>query len=423
MTHTATSGRVGIVLAGGASAILVARELLSLTGVAPIDTPSSSAGAIAAFAALAVGMALLAPRRRGVTVPTEQTPTRIIQPSARTVDDVRQLSEFAHALHKFLIATPMTEPQWPAFDQFVREAMAESFDALRIRAYLVTPGAEKLRPLSGGENRAGDIDLHSRGGLLGHVVSTGIAYYAFDKHHGELSHKLAESEQRWQIVWPIRDGHATVGVIAVGEAFRLAELSLGMRDLLQNMLSQTWMHVACRERLRIAEFTDKGSGVLTRRDFFDAAETAINGARDEREPVVVAVMTIEGLRRLDDHGAWDTRDQLIERIGRSLARHLRTDDVVGRFSDDRFAILLRRVDLALGKLIADKLLECVSGEVGAVQPNDPVMTRCGLVGNAAHDRTLDDMLIAAFSAAERAREQSLTVVSESHNTTLVGAGR
>lgn len=423
MTPNSGSSRIGVLLAGGASAILVARELLSLTGLAAIDTPMSSVGAIAAFAALATGVAMLAARRRGPAIIGSMLPQRVSRAPEAAGDGSRLLVEFAHALNKYFSTMPASEPQWPAFDQFIREALAESFDALRVRAYLVNHGVDKLRPLAGGDNRSGDIDLHARGGLLGHVVTTGIAYYGFDEHRGETSHKLAENERRWQIVWPIRDGHATIGVIAVGEPYRLAEMTPQGRELVQSLLTQTWMHVACREHLRVADFTDKGSGVLTRRDFFDAAESAICGAREECEPVVVAVMTIEGLRRLDDHGAWDTRDQLIERVGRSLARHLRADDVVGRFSDDRFAILLRRVDLALGKLIADKLLACAKTEVGSVKQDDPVTTRCGLVSNCGTQRTLDDMLIAAFASAEQAREQGLEVVSEGAGTGLVGAGR
>ena len=46
----------------------------------------------------------------------------------------------------------------------------------------------------------------------------------------------------------------------------------------------------------------------------------------------------------------------MRQIGLYMRRKLRSDDLVGRFSDDRFVAVLRRLDISLGTLIARKLL-------------------------------------------------------------------
>ncbi len=164
--------------------------------------------------------------------------------------------------------------------------------------------------------------------------------------------------------------------------------------------------MACLEQLRIAQRTDKASGLLTRTDFFDVASRALAASYAENEPVVLVTLALEGLRHLDDVGRWSDRDALVESAGARILSRTRTDDVIGRFSDDRFVLLLRRLDTALGRLIAAKIQNTIQDQLTQFdQTSEHLRVRVGLSGSGFQQRPLQTLLVRAFEAVELARKQ------------------
>jgi len=159
------------------------------------------------------------------------------------------------------------------------------------------------------------------------------------------------------------------------------------------------------DALAILQRTDRASGVLTRVDLTTQAEQVLAESATDCEPVIVAALSVEGVRRLDDSGEWDLRDWVMRQIGIQTRRKLRSDDLVGRFSDDRFVVVLRRLDIALGQLIANKLMAAVAEEMTS-QPvvHETISLRCGLTA-AGRDR-FDTALVRAFDALRLAREEN-----------------
>jgi GGDEF domain-containing protein len=150
---------------------------------------------------------------------------------------------------------------------------------------------------------------------------------------------------------------------------------------------------------------------LNRIDLTMRANRILDEAVAEREPTVVLALSIEGIRRLDDGGEWDLRNWLMQQIGLVMQRKLRADDLVGRFSDDRFVAVLRRLDTALGEVIAGKLLTAVTDKVGS-QPviKETISLRCGLA--ESRGERFDAILTRAFDALRVAREQYKILVVE-----------
>jgi len=296
---------------------------------------------------------------------------------------------------------------WNSFDQLVREMLTEQVGAVRVRCYQVLPGDQQFRSLSHG-GTSGDGKC-ARSGLLGHVATTGREFVAGDKAHGELVDQLAEDgEEPWDWVYPIREESQTVGLLAVGRLPPTTVLDDGRRKQLSTLITVFWKYVSCLERLGIAEKTDKASGLLTRSDFFASATRALGDSYKENEPVVVAVLTLEGLRRLDDLGRWSDHDALVENIGLLINRRIRTDDIIGRFSDDRFVLLLRRLDSSLGRLIAAKIQATAQEEIeqlGSV--GETLRVRVGLTGSGFRKESLEKLLVSAFEVVERARKEGV----------------
>lgn len=101
---------------------------------------------------------------------------------------------------------------------------------------------------------------------------------------------------------------------------------------------------------------------------------------------MVLALAIEGLRHLDDTGQWSERDALVQQLGAVLHQKVRSDDLLGRFADDRFIVVLRRLDSALGTLVAEKLLETVRTNVlPTLQDQGDGITGCNAGGDALRD--------------------------------------
>ncbi|HSW47083.1 MAG TPA: GGDEF domain-containing protein [Phycisphaerae bacterium] len=282
---------------------------------------------------------------------------------------------------------------WPAFDQLLREMLLDVIDAKRVRIFHVVEGGQALRPLT--DEAGTSANLSAPTGLMRHAISVGRRYIRGDLNHGPLVDRLAgETEDAagplpapqhapismakgpaaW--VFPIRDHKAglspqndgpsnrSIGLVVVGDLDEPHLANHDLLDALADLVTGFWLHVRDHECLQIVRRTDRGSGVLNRVDFLRMAETSIAEARHDGEPVALLAVALEGLRRFDDEGLWSLRDRVIQEAGRALRRKLRTGDLVGRFSDDRFVLLLRWLDLSLGRLIGMRVIDWVQEAIG-----------------------------------------------------------
>lgn len=332
----------------------------------------------------------------------EPTPETVIPVSV--VTEPVPMTHVINTLHDWLSGHEDLDDLWNSLDQMIRETLTEHCGASRVRCYHVRPGSDTLHAISNAGDKAQGPS--AREGVLGHVVTTKREYVAGDPTHGPLVHDLAaQDEASWAWVWPVHENGATVGLIAVGSIRSSACTDAAVRVALGQILTLCWHYVAQLDRLRVVQRTDHATGGLTRNEFFALARHALADSYNVNEPVVLTGLSLEGLRRLDDSGRWRERDSLIETIGHQIARRVRSDDLVGRFSDDRFVILLRRLDSGLGKLIAEKILAAAEKAIHTLGLDaDGIAARVGLSGSGLSRPSLDDLLATAFDAVERARQ-------------------
>lgn len=350
-----------------------------------------------------------------VMPPLTQTPAATNTSGQVSVTECRLSELYLEWLRQQSEATDL----WPPFDQLVRESLAEQIGARRVRCFHVRPQSGILEPIGAAREAQSTGHPDVRVGLLGHVASTGREYVASEVAQDALLASLAaQTEETWDWICPIRDGEHTIGVIAVANIDHGVVLTRDVRVLLRRALTIFWSHVETLVRLRETDRVDKGTGVLARSHFFDAAAAALVDSYQGREPVVLMVLAIEGLRRLDDAGSWRVRDEIVEGCGREIIAHVRSDDIVGRFTDDRFIVLLRRLDTALGRLIAQKVLAATERSFSADQR---LAARVGLVGTGFAQPPLDRLLETALSAIDRARHRGVPIETDLESAAAEGA--
>ncbi len=312
------------------------------------------------------------------------------------------LSPLLGAFDDWLLEWQNEPGRWMAFDQFVREQLRTMLGASRVRCFKLVE--EELRPLTPARDPFTPT-VSAREGIAGYVVARGQRYLRHDELLGPIVHQLAAASTDppfW--CFPVPYEHTLAGLVSVGQVQPGFERDVLLLESLGCVISLLWARLADRERMVIARQTDHSSGVLQRAHLFAAAERALQESYAEHEPVLAMAVALEGLRRLDDHGQWELRDAAVVRAGQAIRRKLRTDDVVGRFSDDRFVAILRRLDTALGRMIAEKLLDAVTPELRAICGEAVnVQVRCGLVGTGQQQPPLSELLSRALAVCDEAR--------------------
>lgn len=409
--------RTGLWLACGGLVVLAAHQLLTVHVVdISVDKALLLIGAIAGYLITATGIGLsLSHRPRRHAASDSGSPSPFPPSSALQTDGATPLHDVARRMAASFVTWCEEDlpgaGAWNSFDQFIRELLAEQLGAVRVRCYQVLPGNQQLRSLSQLEAQAdGNLDLRcARSGILGYVATSGQDYVAADPTHGELVQQLAaDADEPWDWVFSVRQAGQTAGLVAVGKLPSATLLERGVRQEISVLVTAFWKYVTCLEQLRLVEKTDKASGLLTRADFFDVATHALADSYAENEPVVVVVLALEGLRRLDDTGRWHDRDALIEAIGQLVKRRIRTDDIIGRFSDDRFVMLLRRLDSGLGRLIAAKVQTTADERMAQLDNlGDVLRVRVGVAGSGFERQPLESLLATAFEAVELARRRNV----------------
>ncbi|MCM3743989.1 diguanylate cyclase [Sporosarcina luteola] len=77
------------------------------------------------------------------------------------------------------------------------------------------------------------------------------------------------------------------------------------------------------------------------------------------ESIVCIAFDLDNLKSLNDTYGHIFGDKIIKEIGQQCARQIRSDDLMGRFGGDEFAIILRNLTLEAAQQKAENLLEAV----------------------------------------------------------------
>lgn len=302
---------------------------------------------------------------------------------------------------------------WPAFDEFLRHSLYTHCGATHTRPYRILSEGDGLVPLRALKSTDPEELASARRGILGHVATTGRPFYATDPSQGELVMALAKGTDNppaW--CFAIRQGARSIGLVSVGHLADESPSPAMMRAM-ERLTGQFWATLSEVCRSRSAVTTDPVSGLMTREAFLDEARRSAGQSYEHGEPVAMAVIAVEGLRTLVDQGRWDLANDVVYEVSVALRDRVRPDDLLGRFDDARFLLMLRRVDSELASLIAAQLTERLARlpTVEAVGGGD-VGIRCGVSGSGTGSPPVTELVADAVRLCHRARESEVPVASD-----------
>ena len=138
---------------------------------------------------------------------------------------------------------------------------------------------------------------------------------------------------------------------------------------------------------------DSLTGLANRRAFDEALTVEIARAERDGSPMSVALVDLDGLKRLNDRFGHLTGDRLLAGVARVLERSIRTGDRCFRWGGDEFAVLLPSTDRAAALYVLGRTAERV-GRDCLDEDGEPLDISYG-VAELDHGGSAEDLLALA----------------------------
>jgi len=114
-------------------------------------------------------------------------------------------------------------------------------------------------------------------------------------------------------------------------------------------------------RMESLIITDPLTGLLNRRGFYQAMESALARNKRTDQPLAVIYLDLDGFKHINDSLGHDAGDDLLKHVGAQLKSGLRAYDSLARLGGDEFTVLLDSLEhVRDAARVADKLLALIS---------------------------------------------------------------
>ncbi len=161
----------------------------------------------------------------------------------------------------------------------------------------------------------------------------------------------------WQ---PVLRDQATVAVLALYWLTPVAAPKQNVRATIVLLAAQAAIaieRVDLLARLERIAHTDELTGLLNRRAWREELPREMARAKRERWPLCVAMLDIDGLKKLNDTHGHHAGDQLLKQNAAAWSSALRPVDLLARYGGDEFAAVLTGCRLEDAQKLVDRLID------------------------------------------------------------------
>jgi diguanylate cyclase (GGDEF)-like protein len=151
---------------------------------------------------------------------------------------------------------------------------------------------------------------------------------------------------------------------------------------------------------------DALTGEINRGHLTEQLEQAVQEAARTQTSCGFLLLAIDNLSRVNEAYGYDVADEVIGCIAKRLRGRMRAEDCLGRFSGNKFGVLLRNCAPEEIGVAAERLLSCVRDDV-VVTSAGPISVTATIGGVVAprHASNVHDVLSRAQEILDRAKEK------------------
>ena len=161
--------------------------------------------------------------------------------------------------------------------------------------------------------------------------------------------------------------------------------------------------------IRDLSATDSVTGMFSKGAFMTMASPLVLAARRYRHPLSAIIIDIDHLTRINDEFGRKAGDESLRAFGGVVGGCLRTIDVAGRLTSEKFAIVLPHTDLQGAALVAERICAAVDRDIKLIFEERQVHLSVSIGVATLHDGNLENLLNIAdgvmYSAKENGRNQ------------------
>lgn len=219
---------------------------------------------------------------------------------------------------------------------------------------------------------------------------------------------LQEPYVRYYVGVPLRtrDSHNVGTLCAMDSAVRdlTAEQVCILEDLARLVVDEL--------ELRLLATVDSLTGTMTRRSFYQRAQTDVERSKRYRTPLSCAIVDIDNFKQINDSHGHAAGDLLLQHVAMTCKSNLRTTDYVGRVGGDEFALMLPDTALVNAFDAAERLRRKIESTTIAVS-GKPIQASIsvGIAEFIQPARMLDELLKDADTALYDAKLEGRNRVS------------
>lgn len=131
---------------------------------------------------------------------------------------------------------------------------------------------------------------------------------------------------------------------------------LGLVGILFSTLGFVLMHKERAEAMyRRLALQDELTGIANRRAVMDALQQALAQASRAHQPVTVLMVDIDFFKRVNDVHGHPIGDLVLREVAQRMRRHVRAQDIVGRYGGEEFLAVLPNTEVAGALVLAENV--------------------------------------------------------------------
>ena len=205
------------------------------------------------------------------------------------------------------------------------------------------------------------------------------------------------------LLLPLTVAGRIVGVIELASATRVGVPGADELELyttMANHAAAALENARLLAQLRQAADIDQVTGMNNHRYLQERLRQEVARAGRTGGPLSVLMIDLDGFKLINDRHGHADGDRVLRNVAAMLKLAVRTNDVVARYGGDEFVILMPDTDEDAARLVADRVVKGIRGQVHALHDGAEGRVACS-VGMAVHPidgRTAAALLKAADAA-------------------------